>query len=261
MTKTTNKRRITAIAIVLTLILSMFAMMPTASAVTNEVSLIYAEALHRNAGGGYYLRGYVEVENLALNKTVTIHYSNDDITWYEVDATYTAPTYGNKEAWYFETAPYDPGYRGTGNYYFAIEYVVNGVTYWDNNGGNDYYANSGGYGSQGTPVVFGTGKVFVRDAYFAARENDDNRLVAQIYVKNIAYNKVVNVRYSTDDWATYTDVPAAYNLSNYASDAELWIADVDIPSYLDEISFAVSYTVNGETYWDNNFGQNYNFVI
>ncbi|MDR0915071.1 MAG: CBM21 domain-containing protein [Oscillospiraceae bacterium] len=262
-----TKKRITSLAIALMLIIGMFAMMPTAAAVTDEVSLIYAET--KNATGGVYLKGYVEVENLGYNKEVTINYFNSyDMIWTTVEATYVGPTYGNYEAWYFETpAVYNPNHRASTSYTFAIEYTVNNVTYWDNNGGDDYYVLSAGYTtSYSSATVFGTGKLFLRDAEFYDG-GTINVLRGTIHINNLGYNKNVFVRYTTDNWATYTDAAAGYESTypnfNYSgpSNVERWGFLVNLPIADDSIEFAIGYTVNGETYWDNNFGENYSYEI
>ncbi|MDR0914503.1 MAG: CBM21 domain-containing protein [Oscillospiraceae bacterium] len=259
MTKTTKKRRITAIAIVLTLILSMFAMMPTASAVTDEVSLIYATF---GDGGGppvtscswILTKGYIEVENLAYDKEVIVHYTTGGGVWQEAEASYFAPTWGNKEAWYFETASYSRYYQASYYCEFAIEYKVNGYSYWDNNGGNNYQISF----PMGPPVylanfTFGATKVVnaLNNTYLGGRPSS-----VTIVLENVAYNKIVKVRYTTDDWATYSEVDATFQEGSQSYNNEIWYASL---AGTGATEYAISYTVNGVTYWDNNFGQNYGY--
>jgi hypothetical protein len=104
-------------------------------------------------------------------------------------------------------------------------------------------------------------------------------------VQNLAYNKVVGVRWTDNNWATYTNSAASYELTN-ADGTERWGVDVkpagwvdytrfgnptwknvttgavnSIPTGGQKIKFAIYYTVNGVTYWDNNNGQNYELNI
>ena len=97
-------------------------------------------------------------------------------------------------------------------------------------------------------------------------------LVAPVYVKAAtdtqtspagavgfatAYDKNVVVRYTTDNWNSYTDTAMSY-VSTNSNGTEDWAAN--IKTYTDDFSgfeFCVYYEVNGQTYWANNFNQNY----
>lgn len=72
-----------------------------------------------------------------------------------------------------------------------------------------------------------------------------------IEVKNIAYVKQVGVRYRNSAGA-WVSAAAQYFMPTTAG-KELWYASLPAPSE----SFALYYTVNGATYWDNNGGRNY----
>ena len=98
-----------------------------------------------------------------------------------------------------------------------------------------------------------------------------------VLVRNLAYHKQVVIRYTTDNWNTYTDVNAWYSQtsnfnpygdSNYS--AEFWNFEGETLTFTkahsgqslagampNDIQFAIRYTVNGQTFWDNNNGQNY----
>ncbi|MDR0915070.1 MAG: CBM21 domain-containing protein [Oscillospiraceae bacterium] len=249
---TITKKKITSLAIVLMLIIGIFAAMPTAAAVSDEISLIYAKPLV-GSDSGYYAFGYVEVLNLGLTKEVTVHYDlNDGEGWQEVAAEYYAPTWGNYEAWVFETPTVGGGERfPVADIEFAIEYTVNGNTYWDNNSGNNYSVHDS---LAINPVfAFGTGKV-ARGFVEAS-----SSVAVQIELVNLDYNKDVRIRYSTDDWATYSEVSASYYATcAYNTYVEIWRAY--LPANV-SYEYAISYTVNGETYWDNNFGANYSYEI
>jgi hypothetical protein len=75
-----------------------------------------------------------------------------------------------------------------------------------------------------------------------------------VLVANLGYSKVVGIRYSSDNWATYTDFDGEFAGSENGYDR------FRVQSYATvspSIKFAVYYKVNGQTYWDNNNGANY----
>lgn len=78
-----------------------------------------------------------------------------------------------------------------------------------------------------------------------------NYLNATIEVKNIAYTKLVGIRYKNSAGAWVNSAAQYFMPSNPGK--EVWIAYLPEPS----TSYAIYYTVNGVTYWDNNNGKNY----
>ncbi|KAL0075032.1 glycoside hydrolase family 15 protein [Phycomyces blakesleeanus] len=78
------------------------------------------------------LSGKIYVKNIAYAKTVTVIYSDNSDSWsYSTEAAYTEPISGtNYEYWQFSTTV-----GSSGIHQFYIKYVVNGVSYYDNNGG------------------------------------------------------------------------------------------------------------------------------
>ncbi len=85
-----------------------------------------------------------------------------------------------------------------------------------------------------------------------------------IDLKNIAYTKVVSIHYTTGN-GVWQDLNAKYIRSSFG-DYEKWYFEQELSS--PSIQFAVKYTVNGQTYWDNNSGADYyldnstkNFVL
>lgn len=76
-------------------------------------------------------------------------------------------------------------------------------------------------------------------------------------VKNIAYNKEVVVRYTTDNWNTYKDAPLKYESTTEYGD-EKWSCEINTEgATYDTFKYAIYYKVNGQTYWDNHFNLNY----
>ncbi len=82
-----------------------------------------------------------------------------------------------------------------------------------------------------------------------------------ILVKNLAYAKKVSVRHQLKD-GTWKDFPGIY-VKKAGTGEELWNVNLSFNSYYQGTytlgtKFCVKYEVNGQTYWDNNGGANYN---
>lgn len=83
-----------------------------------------------------------------------------------------------------------------------------------------------------------------------------------IRVLNIAYEKKVTVRVSSDNWATHRDVQADFLPSSVDPKADRFYASISVPGFqCEQLSFAICYTCDGQTYWDNNSGSNYTVKI
>ncbi|CAF1444989.1 unnamed protein product, partial [Didymodactylos carnosus] len=88
-----------------------------------------------------------------------------------------------------------------------------------------------------------------------------------VRVNNCSFNKKVFVRSTIDQWKTYNDIQAMYNLHNSNDNTDSFTFELTIPDKLlkddtlaqqnTTIFFAVYYQVMGKEYWDNNFGSNY----
>ena len=70
-------------------------------------------------------------------------------------------------------------------------------------------------------------------------------------VANIGYAKEVFAHCTTDEWKTVTNVYAQYVSSSENTDR----FSFQLPEFTTH--FALGYEVNGQTYWDNNDGNNY----
>lgn len=106
--------------------------------------------------------------------------------------------------------------------------------------------------------------VYLENLFLSA---DKNNLVGHVAVKNIAFEKQVNVRYSLDYWQTVSQVDATYN-----DDARKKLRDMGYDRFTFSINMnllpqhiltqkpmhlCVRYTANGTEYWDNNGFQNF----
>lgn len=211
--------------------------------------------------------GYASIKNLAYQKNVVLHYAlsrngSNDLVWLDVPATYVKTFANGAEQWRFET-PWETAWSGM-TYYFCLKYTVGGVTYWDNNAGRNYQVSAG----------FDEGRMYF-DGFHGAMNNaaialdspdawsnylDGYDAKIRIWVKNLAYNKSVKVVYTFDDWATSAVAVAAFQ-SSQANNTEFWIAPLTVPRSVKTMKYALVYEVNGQSYWDNNAGQNYTWPL
>ncbi|OHD56334.1 MAG: hypothetical protein A2Y33_12060 [Spirochaetes bacterium GWF1_51_8] len=77
-------------------------------------------------------------------------------------------------------------------------------------------------------------------------------------VNNLAYDKVVGIRYTLDNWKTYKDYNGYWishdgygNTDNFEVLSESTIK----PGTL--VKYAIYFKANGKTYWNNNYGANF----
>ncbi len=195
------------------------------------------------------LKGYVEVDNLAYNKQVTVRYQAQGGEWVDAVARYVAPSGANSEAWYFETEPKTYTDRLGTEFPFAIRYSVGGQTYWDNNAGQNYRVGGGPRTFSPSFVLEATNLALTELRWGLDQVN------AQVALKNLGAEKNVSVVYSTDGWRTVQTAQGTFQYSS--SGYELWSLAMPVGVEATSIELAVSYTVNGQTYWDSNFGRDY----
>ncbi|KAG5360176.1 Protein phosphatase 1 regulatory subunit 3C [Yarrowia sp. B02] len=106
--------------------------------------------------------------------------------------------------------------------------------------------------------------VYLENLFLSA---DKNNLVGHVAVKNIAFEKQVNVRYSLDYWQTVSQVDATYNddarkkLKDMGYDRFTFSINMNLlPQHIltqKPMHLCVRYTANGTEYWDNNGFQNF----
>ncbi|CAF1432985.1 unnamed protein product [Adineta steineri] len=88
-----------------------------------------------------------------------------------------------------------------------------------------------------------------------------------IRVNNCSFDKRVFVRYTIDQWKTFSVLNAHYIMHYADNNTDLFQFKLTVPkdkllsSSLLKMSFAICYCVNGGKFWDNNYSQNYNFEI
>lgn len=223
----------------------------------NEVKLIDSNVSVIYKPGYVGFSGNIEVANLGPVKKVSVHYTTDDNKWYDTNAVYVGPTDAQHEKWHFNIST-----NGSTTEHselkdlkfikYAIKYEVNGQTYWDNNGTENYYNEvNGNYPI--TSVVLGQ----TTNVLNASSTLNDGTFSGSVYVKNLNPAKTVKIEYTTDNWATTHEGYATYAgpLNNFHS-VESWNFSIPVPDAA-EVQYAISLTTGGQTYWDNNYGANY----
>jgi len=130
----------------------------------------------------------------------------------------------------------------------VAKYTVNGTTYWDNNEWMNYkfpqvsdeFAVLAGNNFK---VVLGTASL------------DAATLHVDVGVQNLAYDKVVGIVFTTDNWVTVQTAYGSYTWT-MKSGLEVWDVTAEV-SVATEAKFAIFYRAQGSEYWDNNFSRNY----
>lgn len=217
----------------LTALVSAFGM-TTVNAATTDVSLYSSEVTFCKYGITSTTI-YVKTDSSSSDQSVTIHYNYlDGEEWRDSAAREFTTLSDGSKIWAAQISSYNTEY--------AIKYEANGNVYWDNNNGQNY-----------TNEVLGTAPITVRRGR-PFYSNYTNSITAVL--QNYAYEKEVVVRYTTDNWNTYTDVAMSYESTN-ANGTENWTADGIVYDDYSAFEFCVYYNVNGQTFWANNFNQNY----
>ena len=209
----------------------------TAEAASNPVKL-HSTVINFVKYGmtNYYV--YIAVDtNSASNKKVYVHHSTYNQGWVDTAASFYKKADANTEIW----RAYVSGNEATD---FVIKYVGDGVTYWDNNNYKNYDAERDTLGAS-----VNVRALPLRSAY-------SNYYCVQATVENLAYHKSVKVVYTNDNWATSKTANLSYYFSEEGTNAERWKVDIPVTNK-DKFQYYITYTVNGKTYVDNNWGANF----
>lgn len=208
-----------------------------------EVQLLSARSNACNpvASCPSHMTTVIEVKNLAYAKQVGVRYRNSQGYWVSAPAQYWMQSSSGKELWNAVLPEPSDAY--------AIYYSVNGMTYWDNNGGRNYSnARSGPDEVLGAPWAIGdpTG------AWSAGT------LYGDVTVRNVSPAKEVRIVYTDDNWATRKVGFARYSRT-LPSGFEVWTYALPTRASVDPRQVRLAYYVewSGGNAWDNNFGHDY----
>jgi hypothetical protein len=212
----------------------------------------------------------VEVANLASNKTVLAHQQLSNGLWEDVNLSYSFTTSTGTEIWTGTSTKNSLFFNAPAQNQFgeklAIKYVANEQTYWDNNNGLDHYISNSNRADNSTFLYlndeFNILSTLCRNGLPMQNDETNTYLNIAADVRNIAYAKEVKIVYTVNNWTTSATKSLTYNSyeSNNANpNFERWTVAFAIPKTT-KVMYALSYTVNGVTYWDNNFGKNYTLI-
>lgn len=243
------KKRIATFALAL---VAAALLLPGAARAADEVLFSYAK-VRQTCSSCAEWEGSIEVKNLGYEKQVAIVYQINSGAWREAPAGYGGPLANGYERWPFKVQSVTYGVTIR----FAVRYRVAGQEFWDNNGGADYFIG-------GSSPGFLLGHAAVKlDRASSSSSSAGVSLSGWVVVKNLAYAKEVKIVYSLDEWATVQEAFASYNsaLAFSGGTSERWDFSLQAPPPgTQRIHFAIAYTVNGVTYWDNNGGANYSIA-
>ncbi|XP_068006145.1 protein phosphatase 1 regulatory subunit 3D [Melanerpes formicivorus] len=98
--------------------------------------------------------------------------------------------------------------------------------------------------------------------------SSDLGISGTIHVHNIAFEKMVSVRYTFNQWKSFCELCAQWHSSipekNGQNQVDVFTFFLHVPPFLLQlcsvVQFAVRYQVNGQEYWDNNRGKNYSLT-
>ncbi|KAJ1374669.1 hypothetical protein KIN20_037404 [Parelaphostrongylus tenuis] len=88
---------------------------------------------------------------------------------------------------------------------------------------------------------------------------NSSKLIGTIKVANIAFEKKVFVRYTSNNWQSYMDRLATYQPST-SRVYDTFTFELDLPTVSDKsnrLEFCICYIANGSEHWDSNCGNNY----
>ena len=211
----------------------------TASAASAGVSLYSSNVCSSEYGARTY-EIFIQTRDNARNQKVYVHYFHSGDNWLDARAYYYVTLSDGTKIWKATLSTHCTRY--------AIKYIADGVTYWDNNNGKNYNGSE----------TIGCAPIAAKRLEYQAPSSNGYRIEAVL--QNYAYHKNVFVRYTTDGWLTFREQPMSYSETN-SDGTETWAATLgintgNIPQ--GDFKYAICYRVNGNEYWANNFGTDYN---
>lgn len=217
---------------------SMFIQAPTANAATDTVSMYYDDINCVYHGGNVH-NIYIKVANLAYEKNVSVHYTFTDRngTWYDEDAEYVTSLDSDYDI-------FKATISGFGTVQYSINYTVNGETYVDDNDG-DFYSYQ----------ILGSASVCALRSHGITLSS----YPINAAIRDYGTDKDVKVVYTTDNWATVKEASLSYSYNTEEDGVVVYrtYLNLEDATSTNDLEYAIAYTTNGVTYWDSNFGSNY----
>lgn len=89
----------------------------------------------------------------------------------------------------------------------------------------------------------------------------ERSLSGTIKVRNIGFEKSVQIRITYDSWISYSDVECTYMNNVYScQDTDTFTFMLELPAHIqphNRVEFCICYKAQGQSFWDNNDGNNY----
>lgn len=187
----------------------------------------------------------LKVRNDAFQKEVGVLWT--DSGWASVKtamAHYEQPLEDGWEQWGVDvTVGTMASYQTPHEIEVAAFATMAGAAYWDP--ANNYYIYNSVDAEQ--PVRRLSSEVHVEAGKGVV-------MTGRVRVLDVAFDKVVAVRYSTDGWATWQEGLAYWVAGDDWAFRIEHVAEQPLPA---EVLYAVRYAVDGQEYWDNNGGSDF----
>ncbi|TCI05132.1 hypothetical protein EZV61_03995 [Corallincola luteus] len=216
-----------------------------AAEAAEEVRLKHAQFTPYYENGFDYseLEGAVEVKNIGPSKQVWLHYQAEDGQWLDHPAFYVAATSHGYEAFSFRL-PLSGSVSGV---QFAIKYQVNGQTYWDNNGLQNYQFDGT------TQTDFKHQAVALDDAY-----RDSSLISVKARARHQGSADKVTMVYTGDDWehSYRRELTLSHTVADANGVSGVWTGEQYI-EYYRHFEFYLEYSSGQQTQIDNYYGKNY----
>ena len=212
------------------------------------------------SGGGFsgsFADVTVKVRNIAFAKDVEVHFTPDNVTWKDFAVPHS-----------FFAGDHDL-FEGTVNEQveqLVIRYTANGETQYDNDFGRNYRLDLA-LAAVGKNVVLHTATARRGTEAGGGFTVTTSWLEGNILVNNLSFVKSVGVRMSADGGTTWNDTVALFAGQKlpdgtFIGPAEVWrfkTPELNLNAASSVFQLAVFYQngATGETFWDNNFEQDY----
>ncbi|KAK5854391.1 hypothetical protein PBY51_015464 [Eleginops maclovinus] len=89
----------------------------------------------------------------------------------------------------------------------------------------------------------------------------ERSLTGTIKVRNMGFEKQVQLRATYDSWVSFTDVSCTFMNNVYScQDSDTFAFVLDLPAHIppeNRVEFCVCFKAQNQTFWDNNDGKNY----
>ena len=90
------------------------------------------------------------------------------------------------------------------------------------------------------------------------------RVVGSVLVANLSFNKEVRLRYTLNQWETWSEVTLSYDQTiEHESSFDRFVFEVDFnrPELDNKVIFCIKYTCDTGEFWDSNEGINYTLKL